>query len=71
MVTMKAKRKSNKNPKVVKRTKGFAARWSSLRSAQITTTGLAGGLFWPYKGPLPALESKDSSKGSPAATSCT
>ena len=37
----------------------------------ITTTGLAGGLFWPYKGPLPALESKDSSKGSPAATSFT
>ena len=38
---------------------------------KITTTGLAGGLFWPYKGPLPALESKDSSKGSPAATSFT
>ena len=33
---MKAKRKSNKNPKVVKRIKGFAARWSSLRSAQNT-----------------------------------
>ena len=28
----------------------------------ITTTGLAGGLLRPYKGLLPALESKDSSK---------
>jgi len=38
----------------------------------IRTTGLAGGLLTPYKGLLPALESKDSSKGSPAATSfCT
>ena len=35
----------------------------------ITTTGLAGGLFTPYKGSLPALESKDSSNGSPVATS--
>ncbi len=34
----------------------------------IITTDLAGGLFWPYKGLLPALESKDSSNGSPAAT---
>ena len=39
--------------------------------ASIRTTGLAGGLFTPYKGSLPALESKDSSKGSPAATSFT
>lgn len=38
----------------------------------VRTTGLAGGLFWPYKGLLPALESKDSSNGLPAATSfCT
>ena len=36
---------------------------------QISTTGLAGGLLCPYKGLLPALESKDSSKSSPAATS--
>ena len=28
---------------------------------EITTTGLAGGLLCPYKGLLPALESKDSS----------
>ena len=33
----------------------------------ISTTGLAGGLLTPYKGSLPALESKDSSKSSPAA----
>ena len=39
---------------------------------RIRTTGLAGGLLTPYKGSLPALESKDSSKGLPAATSfCT
>ena len=31
--------------------------------------GLAGGLLTPYKGSLPALESKDSPNGSPAATS--
>lgn len=37
----------------------------------IITTGLAGGLLTPYKGLLPALESKDSSNGSPAATSFT
>ena len=40
-------------------------------AAQIITTGLAGGLLTPYKGLLPALESKDSSNGSPAATSFT
>ena len=37
----------------------------------IITTGLAVGLLTPYKGLLPALESKDSSNGSPAATSFT
>ena len=38
----------------------------------IRTTDLPGGLLTPYKGSSPALESKDSSKGSPAATSfCT
>ena len=42
-----------------------------FKNIGITTTGLAGGLFWPYKGLLPALESKDSSKGSTAATSFT
>ena len=31
---------------------------------QIRTTGLAGGLLTPYKGSLPALESKDSSNWS-------
>ena len=34
---------------------------------KISTTGLAGGLLTPYKGSLPAFESKDSSKSSPAA----
>ena len=38
---------------------------------KIITTGLAGGLLTPYKGLLPALESKDSANGSPAATSFT
>lgn len=38
---------------------------------EVTTTGLAGGLFWPYKGLLPTLKSKDSLNGSPAATSFT
>ena len=33
--------------------------------------GSAGGLYLPYKGKLPALESKDSSNGSPTATSFT
>jgi hypothetical protein len=37
----------------------------------VRTTGLAGGLLTPYKGLLPALESKDSLKSSPAATSFT
>lgn len=41
------------------------------RPFKIITTGLAGGLLTPYKGLLPALESKDSSNGSPAATSFT
>ena len=40
-------------------------------AGRIITTGLAGGLLWPYKGLLPALESKDSLNGSPAATSFT
>ena len=42
-----------------------------LQADTIITTGLAGGLLTPYKGLLPALESKDSSNGSPAATSFT
>ena len=58
--------------------KGFriGSSWKVSREAvdlfiRIRTTGLAGGLLTPYKGLLPALESKDSSKGSPAATSFT
>ena len=42
-----------------------------VKITAIRTTGLAGGLLTPYKGLLPALESKDSSNGSPAATSFT
>ena len=34
----------------------------SIIQYTIRTTGLAGGLFKPYKGLLPALESKDSLK---------
>ena len=34
----------------------------SCQQCKIRTTGLAGGLFKPYKGLLPALESKDSLK---------
>ena len=47
----------------------YSIRGLQYLSDKISTTGLAGGLLTPYKGLLPALESKDSSKGSPAATS--
>lgn len=58
--------------------KGFriGSSWKVSREAvdlfiRIRTTGLAGGLLTPYKGLLPALESKDSSKSPPAAASFT
>ena len=43
----------------------FYTKWfnfSFWQKVLIRTTGLAGGLFTPYKGFFPALESKDSSK---------
>ena len=44
-----------------------AALYKLYGSEAIRTTGLAGGLLTPYKGSLPAFESKDSLNGSPAA----
>jgi len=52
-------------------TSGLPIKDFFVQLREIITTGLAGGLLTPYKGLLPALESKDSSNGSPAATSFT
>jgi hypothetical protein len=53
--------------------------WNTMKSKGISQYRLIKSLpsakpvvcFSPYKGSFPALESKDSSKGSPAATSVT
>ena len=52
-------------------TSGLPIKDFFVQLREIITTGLAGGLLTPYKGLLPAPESKDSSNGSPAATSFT
>ena len=45
----------------------FGLGYTLGNKSRIRTTGLAGGLFTPYKGSLPAFESKDSSNRPPAA----
>ena len=63
--------RGNANPSIstLKRLADAMDMTLKIEFVPITTTGLAGGLFTPYKGSLPALESKDSSNGSPVATS--